>query len=213
MAAVVILFAVVVSRVQLQTLTTQSSLTVRNDVQSRDQARSGLEMALQQLRDAKGAGTPLTACRLNQLGLPQSAAGQAVADDEQTCSNQQVRKGPQSMLLGGGCVTWWFGLVDEVEQTVQVHVATVAPYVPRDGDDQACNLSGLLSSGDDNTSIINAQGGITYQLNATISTYVASGVPQGASAADGYGDPCPSTPITTSPCVLRVSYDKRTFNL
>lgn len=232
MAAVVILFAVVVARVELQRLSTSSSLLTRNDLQSREQARSGMEIALQQLRDARGsgAGTKLTSCRLNTLGLPQAQDstfdGPRSSDVIAGCAAQVSVKGPSSMRLGNGCVTWWFGNIDPLAQTVEVHVASVAPYVPRDGattDSSACNLSGLLEAGSDVT--INVQGGVTYQLTAVVSTYVAGGRPAGAVAGQYTQPTCPDVAGPTGlgpnglrdsfdlPCALTVSYDKRTFNL
>jgi hypothetical protein len=221
MAAVVILFAVVVARVQLQNLSTQSSLVMRNDVQSRDQARAGLEMALQQLRVARTTSTAsttgsspykLTACRLNELRLPQSKETTygGPSDDASIpgCSAQTGQFGPRSMILGRGCVTWYFGLVDEVNQTVQLHVASVAPYVPRDGDDSNCSLEGLTDGG----GAINFQGGVTYQLTATVSTWTSTGRPAGSGASE-YTDQCAANGSIAVPCVLRISYDKRTFNL
>jgi hypothetical protein len=230
MAAVVILFAVVVARVELQRLSTSSSLLTRNDLQSREQARSGLEIALQQLRDARGAGTQLTSCRLNALGLPQAQAASyngPTSDDAITgCATQTGVKGPASMRLGNGCVTWWFGNIDPLAQTIEVHVAAVAPYVPHDNadaDSGACNLSALLQA--DSSSIINVQGGVTYQLTAVVSTWTAAGRPTDAPAGQYAMPACPDVAGPAGvgpngivdqydlPCALTTSYDKRTFNL
>lgn len=234
MAAVVILFAVVVAHSQLQSRTTESSLQLRNDVQSRDVARSGLELAMQQLREAGGGTTKFTACRLNTfasggvVGLPQFQKSTYTAapgnpDEIEGCTNQTGTQGPRALVIGNSCVTWWFGLVDEVNQVVQIHVSSVSPYVSRGNDDldvnvdsdgdgdpdndtDTCNLEGLADGG----GVINSQGGVTYSLSAIVSTWTAGGRPASA-AAGTYSNPC--TGSVSSPCVLSVSYDKRTFNL
>ena len=219
MAAVVILFSVVVAHSQLQSRTTESSLQLRNDVQSRDVARSGVELALQQLRD-NGAGTvKFTSCKLNSAGLPQfeRSTYDATLNSPDTiplCPSQRGTEGPRALVIGGSCVTWWFGIVDEVNQTVQVHVSSVAPYVSRTPAEGAgtCSLEGLADGG----GVINSQGGVTYTLTAAVSTWTAIGRPScvafgNCPAGETYANPC--TGSIASPCIMSISYDKRTFNL